>query len=92
MVLAQHPRHVGEQPRAIERLDLDVHEEEASLIAQRAVDALREPIKVGDVIVEIGASAGIATEVGRSTAAQLLGAADAAMYRAKRAGRGRVSR
>jgi chemotaxis family two-component system sensor kinase Cph1 len=71
---------------------LDVHEEEASMIAQRAVDALREPIKVGDVIVEIGASAGIATEDGRPTAAQLLDAADAAMYRAKRAGRGRVSR
>jgi diguanylate cyclase (GGDEF)-like protein len=54
--------------------------------------ALNEPISVGDSLIELHASIGIATapEHGRTPEA-LMRAADAALYAAKDAGRGRVS-
>lgn len=70
---------------------LDIGFDEASAIAQRALGALSAPIAVDHRTVEISASAGVVTEAEPTTASRLIDAADAAMYRAKRSGRGRVS-
>ena len=68
-------------------LTLDVGPE---LIAERLLDALREPVKLGDerTSVTVTASIGIATG-DRTSAAELLRDADIAMYRAKWGGRNR---
>jgi len=60
------------------------------LIAERLLDALREPIRVGEeqISVIVTASIGIATG-DRATAGELLRDADIAMYRAKWGGRNR---
>ncbi|MFI4977794.1 MAG: putative bifunctional diguanylate cyclase/phosphodiesterase [Solirubrobacterales bacterium] len=60
------------------------------LVAERLLDALKEPFKLGDdqTQVTIGASVGIATG-DRAAAAELLRDADIAMYRAKWGGRNR---
>ncbi|MFK4808042.1 diguanylate cyclase domain-containing protein [Microbacterium sp. ZW CA_36] len=64
---------------------------EAAAIAGRAVAAIREPIVVRGTEISVNASAGmVATERGGSPG-ELLDAADAAMYRAKRDGGGRIS-
>jgi diguanylate cyclase (GGDEF)-like protein len=63
---------------------------QAGRVAQRVLDALEQPLKVGDREVAIGASIGIAlTDRPSDDAGQLLSHADAAMYRAKREGKGR---
>jgi diguanylate cyclase (GGDEF)-like protein len=60
-------------------------------IAHRVTTVVAEPIVIGDVVVEVGASVGVAHREGdRAIADQLLIEADDAMYRAKRAGRGLV--
>lgn len=58
------------------------------LIAERLLDALREPVKLGEdrTPITVTASIGIATG-DRSTAGELLRDADIAMYRAKWGGR-----
>ncbi|HEY7891351.1 MAG TPA: EAL domain-containing protein [Solirubrobacteraceae bacterium] len=56
------------------------------LVAERLLDALKEPIKLGETRVTVTASIGIATG-DRSSAGELLRDADIAMYRAKWAGR-----
>jgi diguanylate cyclase (GGDEF)-like protein len=60
------------------------------LVAERLLDALKEPVKLGDeeTCVTVTASVGIATG-DRASAGELLRDADIAMYRAKWAGRNR---
>lgn len=60
-------------------------------IAQRVVDAIRSPLSVGEVTVQLGVSVGVAHQDGDlADADALLLEADRAMYVAKRAGRSRV--
>lgn len=66
--------------------------EEATPIASRLIRAISRPISVGDLRVTVSASAGTAPAESGVTAADVLSSADAAMYRAKRDGRGRTSR
>lgn len=58
-------------------------------LAQRVVDALSTPFRLDAATVSIGASVGVATGSADTTGADLLRRADAAMYRAKRLGKGR---
>ena len=64
---------------------------EIPAIAQRVVTALAVPMVVGTHIVAITASCGVVVAEPGSSREGLLEAADAAMYRAKRAGRNQVS-
>lgn len=62
----------------------------ASVMAQAIQHSLSEPFRIDGRDVRVSASIGIAYSSDEySTANELLGAADAAMYRAKRNGRGR---
>jgi diguanylate cyclase (GGDEF)-like protein len=61
--------------------------EEAVIVAQRVIEALRAPVHVQGREVYVSASMGIAC--GRHGAAELLRQADVAMYRAKALGKGR---
>jgi diguanylate cyclase (GGDEF)-like protein len=62
---------------------------ESIAIAERVLAALSGPIDVSDDRIEVGASIGIATALGHELRAdELLEAADAALYEAKRAGSG----
>ena len=69
----------------------DVHgQEDARLVAQRLIQAIRTPARLGDVDALVGASIGIAlSTAGGEAAPDLLRNADFAMYRAKGAGKGR---
>lgn len=68
--------------------DLDAPDQ-AGRIAQRVLDALTSPLELRDRCVATGASIGIALSDRRDTSPdRLLGDADAAMYRAKREGKG----
>jgi diguanylate cyclase (GGDEF)-like protein/PAS domain S-box-containing protein len=61
-------------------------------IAQRLVDAIRSPISVGEVSVDLGVSIGVAHREGLvADSDELLIEADRAMYAAKRDGRCRVA-
>jgi diguanylate cyclase (GGDEF) domain len=60
-------------------------------IAARLVDAVAVPITVGTHVVQVTASCGLVVARPGEARSGLLEAADAAMYRAKRAGRNRVS-
>lgn len=66
------------------------HRYEASVVAQRILDAFAEPFRIGAHALDTRASIGIALypDDGRDTAA-LLKCADAAMYRAKELGKSR---
>lgn len=70
---------------------LGVTEAEARAVAERAITALKAPVALDGETIEITASAGVVTAGSRLTTGDLLDAADSAMYRAKRSGRGRVS-
>jgi diguanylate cyclase (GGDEF)-like protein len=60
------------------------------VIAQRIVDSLGEPFPLATGVAEIGASVGIAlTDAFAPSALQLMKSADAAMYTAKKSGKGR---
>lgn len=64
----------------------------SQVVASRIIDAVRRPFTVGGREVFVDASIGIATsEKGKVGADDLLRDADVAMYRAKRAGRGRFA-
>jgi diguanylate cyclase (GGDEF)-like protein len=68
--------------------DLDAPDQ-AEHVAQRVLDALASPLELRDRSVAIGASIGIAlADRADGRADRLLSAADAAMYRAKREGKG----
>ncbi|GAA2716593.1 GGDEF domain-containing protein [Actinoplanes palleronii] len=63
---------------------------DATVIADRIVARLAEPFELMEHTVQIGASVGVAVRVRENgDAAELLGRADAAMYRAKHDGKGR---
>jgi diguanylate cyclase (GGDEF)-like protein len=65
--------------------DLEVLE----AMAERVVATMAEPIAVGPERVQVGASVGVAwAEPGAMSADELVESADAALYRAKEAGRG----
>ena len=64
---------------------------EAAAIAGRALAAITEPIVVRETEIRVHASAGVVAADGEIGPGELLDAADAAMYRAKREGGGRVS-
>ena len=67
--------------------------EDAMLVAERLMGCLRTPIVAGGTEHHVGASLGVATTAGgryRGGAEGLLRDADAAMYRAKAGGRGRI--
>ena len=60
-------------------------------IAGRIVTALAEPVRLGEVVAGVGASVGVATEVGVGAGPdELIHRADVAMYAAKASGKGRV--
>ncbi len=60
-------------------------------LGQRLVDAVSVPMQVEEVTIALGASVGVSLDTrGSTTIGDLLRQADAALYRAKRAGRGRV--
>lgn len=59
-------------------------------IADRLVDLIAEPVDFHGVACRVAASIGIAMTDGRDAVEELLAAADAALYAAKRAGRGRA--
>ncbi len=65
-------------------------ETEATHVAQRLLDSLRSPIRIGETAATIAASIGIAlTSAGGEDVGELLRNADFAMYQAKRAGKSR---
>ncbi len=63
---------------------------EAEHVARRMVEAIAEPMLLGDTQISIGISIGIAFSSPETTADMLLREADTAMYRAKSAGKARV--
>lgn len=70
----------------------DVDEAGASLVAARVVQALRHPFSLAGQELEMGGSVGVAfSRNGTSTPDELIRAADAAMYEAKRDGKSRAS-
>ncbi|MDO8391780.1 MAG: PAS domain S-box protein [Actinomycetota bacterium] len=73
-------------------LDAPVTPEEAVAIAQRILADLHRPFEVVDQLIDVGASIGVAVAWTEATAAQLLDAADRAVYDAKRAGGGVVAK
>jgi diguanylate cyclase len=60
----------------------------ANLVAERVVAALAETVPFGDRQLRVGASVGVAVHVAGQSRAELLRAADAAMYTVKAAGKG----
>ncbi len=68
----------------------DIPEDRVGDVATRVADALREPFLLGGLPVSVTASIGIALSTPESDAETLLRDADAAMYRAKDAGRDRA--
>jgi len=68
-----------------------IDEADLGAVADRVLKSLREPFLLPSGSFTISASIGLATAEGHSTGEQLLAAADAAMYTAKRAGRDRVT-
>ncbi|RMH79384.1 MAG: EAL domain-containing protein [Actinomyces sp.] len=62
------------------------------VVAERVLEELARPFQVGGEEIRLTASIGIADDTDAATAADLLRAADVAMYRAKSEGKGRWAR
>jgi diguanylate cyclase (GGDEF)-like protein len=63
---------------------------DAEVVAMKMVEALRPPMRIGDAVVSVSTSVGLAVlEPSDVDAASLLRRADEALYEAKRAGRDR---
>jgi diguanylate cyclase (GGDEF)-like protein len=71
-------------------LAVDTSERDTKVAAMRAVELIAQPFDIGGVRVRVGASIGLAGHAGTETGGALLARADAALYRAKRAGKGCV--
>jgi len=69
----------------------DVTAEIGYAIAERIVEVIAAPILIGEHAVSVTASCGVVIATDGLARGELVDAADAAMYRAKRAGRNRVS-
>ena len=69
--------------------DLRGDEDEAVAVAERIRVALAEPVTVTDLVIETGASIGVAVASSGDDPEVVLSHADGAMYAAKQAGRGR---
>ena len=68
------------------------HFSDASVVAQRIIETLRRPIPIGDAMVTIGASVGVAVVEDAADAPEpeeMMRRADMAMYLAKRQGKNR---
>jgi diguanylate cyclase (GGDEF)-like protein len=63
---------------------------DAALAAQRVLRAINQPAHLGDQLVDISASIGMASSTGGDDVDALLRTADTAMYAAKDAGKGRL--
>ncbi len=68
----------------------DISMPETEQVATRVLEAINVPCQIGDQELNITASLGIAVADGTATPESLLRDSDAAMYRAKERGRGRV--
>src|SRR5690606_3045464 len=67
------------------------HADDATSVATRLLDDLRQPFHIGDHTVFLTVSVGLAvSHAGRNTGAELLRHADSAMYQAKGQGRARI--
>ena len=64
--------------------------DDARGVADRALEALRQPVEFGRSSITVTASIGIAPGTAESTPSSMLRDADTAMYHAKAAGRGRA--
>jgi diguanylate cyclase (GGDEF)-like protein len=69
-----------------------VTEEALEGVAARVVDSLAEPVHVGALLLDVGASVGCALGTSGADPDQVVAAADTALYEAKRGGRGRWRR
>jgi diguanylate cyclase (GGDEF)-like protein len=68
------------------------HKSDASVVAERIIETLRRPIPMGDAMITIGASVGVAVvddPVDAPAPEELMRRADMAMYLAKRQGKNR---
>ncbi len=80
----------GDEFAIIFEADANRYPETVIGLAGRILSAIREPVSIGSITVEIGASIGIASSPADGVEPDiLLRAADIAMYRAKRDGRGK---
>ena len=80
----------GDADREVLAADLDEQAEvRMAALAQKCIETLREPLVLGDKSCTVGVSIGIVVGDGSLGLDQMLMRADAAMYRAKQAGRGR---
>jgi GGDEF domain-containing protein len=70
----------------------DMQEDDLESVAQRVVASLAEPVRVGDLLLDVGASVGCALGAPGADPDAVVAAADTALYEAKRAGRGRWRR
>lgn len=62
--------------------------DELTILAQRLIDALKNPIQIDGNMLHVGVSIGVAIyRIDGFSMDELMGAADSAMYRAKRSGK-----
>lgn len=80
----------GDELAVVAHVDPENSLGEANALGQRIVTSLSRPASIGDETVRSSASVGIALGRPGESAADLLAAADGAMYAAKAAGKGRV--
>lgn len=99
-LVAERIRHCTREADTVARLGgdefavllEDAGQDVGVTIAERVVAAVRQPFDLVDREVFVGASVGVAQrEPSCATSTELLSWSDLAMYRAKRAGRGRVA-